>query len=160
MRNNLAVALLALLGSANAQWKAERHFEEGGTSVNPIYRETRQLEQYYSAYRKNLKYICIFVNCIKYVLSMISYHKHVRNYMSNCWKVTFQLSARPKLGFHFLDEPAVQVIVSDAKLLLLLLFSSVVMSFMKSNQLLILSSAFCVNLKREFAKISFSLKIL
>ena len=70
MRNTLAVALLALLGSANAQWKAERHFEDGGTSVNPIYRETRQLEQYYSAYRKNLKYICIFVNsCVPFFTS-------------------------------------------------------------------------------------------
>ena len=57
MRNNLAVAVLALLGSTNAQWKAERHFEEGGTSVNPVYRQTRQLEQYYSAYRKDL--ICV-----------------------------------------------------------------------------------------------------
>lgn len=41
---------MALLGSANGQWKAERHFEESGTSVNPVYRQTRQLEQYYSAY--------------------------------------------------------------------------------------------------------------
>ena len=55
MRNNLAVAFLALLGSANGQWKAQRHFEEGGTSVNPVYRQTRQLEQYYSAYRNELK---------------------------------------------------------------------------------------------------------
>ena len=54
MRNYLAVAFLALLGSANGQWKAQRHFEEGGTSVNPVYRQTRQLEQYYSAYRKDL----------------------------------------------------------------------------------------------------------
>ena len=54
MRNNLAVAFLALLGSANGQWKAQRHFEEGGTSVNPVYRQTRQLEQYYSAYRNDL----------------------------------------------------------------------------------------------------------
>ena len=54
MRNNLAVAFLALLGSANCQWKAQRHFEERGTSVNPVYRETRQLEHYYSAYRNDL----------------------------------------------------------------------------------------------------------
>ena len=53
MRNYLAVAFLALLGSANGQWKAQRHFEEGGTSVNPVYRQTRQLEQYYSAYRND-----------------------------------------------------------------------------------------------------------
>ena len=54
MRNNLAVAFLALLGSANCQWKAQRHFEERGTNVNPVYRETRQLEHYYSAYRNDL----------------------------------------------------------------------------------------------------------
>ena len=59
MRNNLAVAFLALLGSVNGQWKAQRHFEEGGTSVNPVYRQTRQLEQYYSAYRND--FIIFFI---------------------------------------------------------------------------------------------------
>ena len=68
----------------------------------------------------------------------------------NSMKVMFPTSARLKLGFHFSVEQVAQANASDVKLLSLLSFSLVAMSFMNSNQLLILSSVFSVNLKREF----------
>ena len=64
----------------------------------------------------------------------------------------FPTSASLKLGFHFSVEQVAQANASDVKLLLLLSSSLVAMSFMNSNQLLILSSVSSVNLKREFHK--------
>ena len=72
--------------------------------------------------------------------------------MVNSIKVMFLTSARPKHGFHFSEEQVVQANASDVKQLSLLSSSLVAMSFMKSNQLLILSSVSSVNLKREFHK--------
>ena len=83
--------------------------------------------------------------------------KKIRNNFSifqlkivNSIKVVFPTSVRPKLGFHFSEEQVAQANASDVKLLLLLSSSLVAMSFMNSNQLLILSSVSSVNLKREF----------
>ena len=47
--------------------------------------------------------------------------------MINLIKVTFPMNARPKLGFHFLEEQVVQAIALDARLLSLSSFNLVAM---------------------------------